>query len=53
MRIALLSIAIFEYPQYTDFLHTTLFPAFIYGVVFILWFVWVRNFNLNKTKKDV
>lgn len=36
LRIALLTIAIYEYREYTDFLHTTLFPAFIYGVVFIL-----------------
>lgn len=45
LRIALLTIAIHEYPKYTDLLHTTLFPAFIYGVVFILWFIWVRNFK--------
>ncbi len=50
LRIALLAIAIYEYPEYTDFLHGTAFPAIIYGTVFLLWFVWVNNFSKN-TKK--
>lgn len=44
-RIALLSIAMFYYPQYQDFLHGVVFPLFIYGVVFILWIVWVNKFS--------
>lgn len=50
LRIALLSIAIFEYPEYTDFLHGTLFPAIIYGTVFLLWFWWINNYK--KPVKD-
>lgn len=52
LRIALLTIAIHEYPQYTEFLHTTLFPAFIYGVVFLLWFFWVRNYKPKSDEED-
>ena len=45
LRIALLSITIFEYPEYTDFLHGTLFPAIIYGTVFLLWFWWINSYK--------
>jgi hypothetical protein len=29
-----------------SFLHGVLFPLFIYGVVFILWVIWVSKFSL-------
>ncbi len=45
IRIALLTIGIYHYPQHTEFMHGTLFPVFIYGVVFLLWISWVRNFK--------
>ncbi|HET8837479.1 MAG TPA: exosortase family protein XrtF [Flavobacteriaceae bacterium] len=44
-RIALLAIGIYEYPEYSGFLHGTVFPAIIYGTVFFLWFLWVKNFS--------
>lgn len=45
LRIALLTIGIYEYPQHTDILHQIVFPAIIYGTVFLLWFVWVNQFT--------
>ncbi len=45
IRIALLTLGIYKYPQHADFLHTIAFPLIIYGVVFILWIVWVRIFS--------
>lgn len=48
LRIALLTIALYEYPQYEHFLHGTVFPAIIYGVVFLLWFIWIKNFKPKK-----
>jgi len=45
LRIAILAIGIYEYPQYTTFLHTIVFPLIIYGTVFILWVFWVRLFS--------
>ncbi len=42
LRIALLAIGIYKYPQKGDLLHGTVFPAIIYGSVFILWIVWVK-----------
>ena len=45
IRIALLSFALYYYPKYEAFLHGTIFPLFIYGVVFILWVLWVTKFS--------
>lgn len=48
-RIVILSIALYNYPWRRDILHTVIFPAIIYGMVFLLWIVWVNRFsNLNK-----
>lgn len=44
-RITLLAIGLFEYPEYADVLHTVIFPAIIYGLVFLLWIVWVNTFS--------
>lgn len=45
IRIVILSIGLFEYPQYSGFLHTIFFPLAIYGTVFILWLIWVRIYS--------
>ncbi len=50
LRIVILAVGIYEYPQYTSFLHTIVFPLIIYGTVFILWVFWVRLFS--KTTAD-
>lgn len=44
-RIALLSVALYNYPEYSDFLHNIIFPLIIYGTVFVLWFIWIYNFK--------
>ncbi len=49
IRIVLLTIGIYHYPEYEDVLHTVIFPAIIYGLVFLLWIFWVNRFSkLNK-----
>lgn len=45
VRIALLTYFLYYYPQYETLLHGTIFPLFIYGVVFILWVLWVTRFS--------
>lgn len=45
LRIALLTIGIYEIPEYREFMHGTLFPLFIYGLVFLMWIVWIRNYK--------
>ena len=45
IRIVLLVLAIYYYPAYQEVLHGTIFPLFIYGVVFVLWIIWVTKFS--------
>ncbi|WP_445455506.1 exosortase family protein XrtF [Flavobacterium sp. HNIBRBA15423] len=45
IRIALLTYALYFYPKYEEILHGTVFPLFIYGVVFLLWILWVTKFS--------
>jgi exosortase family protein XrtF len=45
VRITALTFAMFHYPKYEEILHGTVFPLFIYGVVFILWILWVTKFS--------
>lgn len=44
-RIAMISYALYYYPKYNELLHGTIFPLFIYGVVFLLWVLWVTKFS--------
>jgi exosortase family protein XrtF len=50
LRIALLCIALFYYKESGPFLHDILFPLFIYGVVVVLWILWVAKFRGNAKK---
>lgn len=50
IRIALLAMAIFHYPQYEHWLHGVLFPLIIYGVVFGLWIIWVNTYSFYAQK---
>lgn len=52
VRIALLTYALYFYPEYQEILHGTIFPLFIYGVVFLLWVLWVTKFS-GYGKKNV
>lgn len=45
VRIALLTYALYYYPEYEELLHGTVFPLFIYGLVFLLWILWVTKFS--------
>ncbi|HRL71935.1 MAG TPA: exosortase family protein XrtF [Flavobacterium sp.] len=50
IRIATLSALIYYFPKQESFLHEVLFPLYIYGVVFILWLIWVRKFSRYASK---
>ena len=47
-RIAILSIGILEYPKQQEILHSLVFPAIIYGLVFLLWVIWINKFSNYK-----
>jgi exosortase family protein XrtF len=49
-RIALLCVLMYYYPEQQHFLHGVLFPLFIYGVVFLLWIIWVNKFSKYASK---
>jgi len=49
-RIIILSIGLFHYPWRSEILHSVVFPAIIYGMVFLLWILWVNRFS-NLTYK--
>ena len=51
-RIVLLSLAIYHYPEYIDFLHNIVFPGIIYGMVCLLWVIWVNKYALINRSKD-
>ncbi|WP_163408974.1 exosortase family protein XrtF [Flavobacterium ajazii] len=45
VRIAILTILLFRFPEREHLLHGVLFPLIIYGVVFLLWVLWVNKFS--------
>jgi exosortase family protein XrtF len=49
-RIVIISIALYKYPKYSEFLHQIIFPAIIYGFTFLLWVIWVKYFAQSKNK---
>ena len=48
LRIAILTIALYRYPENEQTLHEVVFPGIIYGVVFLLWMLWVRIVSKGK-----
>lgn len=52
LRIALLTIGLYHYPNYEHVLHGVVFPLFIYGMVFLLWVIWVNRVKDFKTLNE-
>lgn len=52
VRIAVLSVGLYHYPWRRDVLHTVIFPLVIYGLVFVLWMVWVKWFSTINKKNE-
>ncbi|MBC7524306.1 MAG: exosortase family protein XrtF [Flavobacterium sp.] len=50
VRIALLAMSVYYHPKSQEFLHNIVFPLFIYGVVFLLWIIWVNKFSFYASK---
>ncbi|NQY05531.1 MAG: exosortase family protein XrtF [Flavobacteriaceae bacterium] len=48
LRIAIITILYYRFPQYEKILHQIIFPALIYGMVFLLWMYWVKQFKNQK-----
>ncbi|MDW5287516.1 exosortase family protein XrtF [Formosa sp. PL04] len=50
-RIAVLTLGLYYYPDLEHILHGVVFPLIIYGMVFLLWVIWV-NYFVKIKKKD-
>ena len=45
LRIAVLTVLLYYFPNQSHLLHGVLFPLMIYGFVFVLWVIWVNKFS--------
>jgi exosortase family protein XrtF len=55
LRIAVLCIILYKKPAWLNFNHTYLFQILMYGLTFILWYVWIKRFSgmkLQLKKED-
>lgn len=52
LRIVVLSLGVYRYPEQSEVLHAVVFPAIIYGLVFLLWIFWVNRFSKLKQKHE-
>ncbi|MBT0607310.1 exosortase family protein XrtF [Aequorivita echinoideorum] len=50
LRIVILVIALYHYPEQENLLHSVVFPGIIYGMVFLLWMLWVKMLSPKPTK---
>lgn len=50
LRIVMIALGIYYYPEYQEVLHDLVFPGIIYGMVFLLWLIWIRKFSFIKKK---
>lgn len=49
LRIILFALLLYKYPEHQAILHKLVFPALIYGLIFLLWVVWVQYFSVKST----
>lgn len=47
LRIVGLNIVMTDYKRYGDIAHDYIFPAVIYGIVVVLWLIWIKFFALK------
>ncbi len=50
IRITGLTLVVFYYSSYYLFTHNYIFRPFFYGIIFILWVIWVEYFRDGKIK---
>lgn len=47
VRIISLFIISEHHPEWLDFNHLYTFTAFVYGVIFLLWIIWIKKYGLK------
>jgi len=54
LRVSGLTLIEAKWPQYLDFNHNVTFQVLIYGIIFLMWYLWVQKFSgINKLKSNV
>ncbi|MCR8668889.1 exosortase family protein XrtF [Aestuariibaculum sp. M13] len=48
IRIVIINLGLYYYPEYEAVLHEVIFPVIIYGMMFLLWVFWVNRFSKIK-----
>jgi exosortase family protein XrtF len=48
IRVAFINYILYYYPKYGEDIHDYVFPAVIYGLVIVLWIIWIKYFVLKK-----
>lgn len=51
-RIAILVAGLYYYPEKEHLLHGVVFPVIIYGIVVLLWIVWIMKFSGYEAKRS-
>ncbi len=51
LRVSALTIIEAKWPQYLDFNHNVTFQVLIYGIIFLMWYIWVQKFSSINLKK--
>ena len=52
LRIAFLTVALAKLPSQKELLHNLVFPSLIYGLVFLLWVIYVNYFSNYKEVRN-
>lgn len=52
IRIVILVVALHAYPEYEKILHGVVFPGIIYGMVFLLWMLWIKKLDPVTTSEN-
>ena len=52
LRIVILAIALYNYPNQEKILHGVVFPGIIYGMVFLLWMLWIKRLVPKNKARD-
>lgn len=48
LRVIGLAIVQLNFPEWTEFNHTYIFNVIIYGIIFLLWIIWINRFSTQQ-----
>lgn len=51
LRVGFIIMILDKYPEQEHLIHGVLFPLIIYGIVFLLWFLWIYKFSKHASSE--